>query len=41
MRDDQPTDILGLIAENIEDKNSRCLLQIVKGEALIYIINQK
>jgi hypothetical protein len=40
-RVDEQVDILGLIAENIEDKSSRCLLQIVKGEALIYIINQK
>lgn len=42
-RIDEQVDILDLIAENISDtdKNSRCLLQIVKGEALIYIINQK
>lgn len=42
-RIDEQVDILDLISENISDadKNSRCLLQIVKGEALIYIINQK
>jgi hypothetical protein len=40
-RVDEQVDILDLIAENIEDKSSRCLLQIVKSEALIYIVNQK